>query len=145
MPALREREGDVALLTRHFLHQFIREIPSLRGRHPSQGALDMLCAYSFPGYARELKNIVERAAYRGNTGEITPGDVGILSGEGNGAGGTLNILRKSRGVKGRPDQKSPGRRQWKPGHGRPFRGAVLSSIQILFAKVYSRAGSFIGR
>ena len=80
VPPLRDREGDVELLARHFLAEFMREIPSLSGKRLSKAAIDRLRDYSFPGNVRELKNIIERAAYRDTTNEITPVDLGMLGG-----------------------------------------------------------------
>lgn len=45
----------------------------------ADSALLVLRQYHFPGNARELKNIIERAACRDTTNEITPEDVGMLS------------------------------------------------------------------
>lgn len=81
VPPLRERQGDIAVLAQHFLNQFAREIPAFHGKTLSQAAIDMLQGYSFPGNIRELKNIVERAAYRDVTNEITPEDIGMLASE----------------------------------------------------------------
>ncbi len=78
VPPLRRREGDIPLLARHFLSQFMQEIPSLGGKRLSKTALDVLEKYDFPGNVRELKNIIERAAYRDTTNEITPEDLGFL-------------------------------------------------------------------
>ncbi len=78
VPALREREGDIEILARHFLQEFMAEIPALGGKRWSRAATDALRQYSFPGNIRELKNIVERAAYRDTTNEITPVDIGML-------------------------------------------------------------------
>ena len=78
VPPLRERQGDIPVLARHFLSQFMLEIPALRGKRLSQSALDVLQKYPFPGNVRELKNIIERAAYRDVTSEITPEDIGML-------------------------------------------------------------------
>ncbi len=78
VPALREREGDITFLACHFLNQFMHEIPSLGGKRLSTSAMDVLERYSFPGNVRELKNIIERAAYRDITNEITPEDLGML-------------------------------------------------------------------
>jgi len=77
VPALRNRQGDIEILARHFLTVFMQEIPSLRGKCLSQKALRILSGYSFPGNVRELKNIIERAAYRDTTSEITPEDLGM--------------------------------------------------------------------
>ena len=77
VPPLRDRQGDVDLLARHFLNLFMQEIPSLGGKRLSQSALGVLRRYPFPGNVRELKNIIERAAYRDTTNEITPEDLGM--------------------------------------------------------------------
>jgi len=79
VPALREREGDVDVLAQHFLDQFAREIPAFRGKVLAERTLSMLRRHSFPGNVRELKNIIERGAYRDTTNEITPKDIGMLS------------------------------------------------------------------
>lgn len=78
VPPLRQRNGDIPMLAHHFLNLFMKEIPSLRGKHLSKAALDVLGKYAFPGNVRELKNIIERSAYRDTTNEITPEDLGML-------------------------------------------------------------------
>ena len=78
VPPLREREGDIAVLAGHFLEEFARDIPAFRGKTLSAVAIAELLAYRFPGNVRELKNIIERAAYRDTTNEITPEDIGLL-------------------------------------------------------------------
>ncbi len=78
VPPLCQREGDIVLLARHFLNQFMLEIPSLKGKRLSASSQNLLSKYAFPGNVRELKNIIERAAYKDTTKEITPEDIGIL-------------------------------------------------------------------
>jgi DNA-binding NtrC family response regulator len=78
VPPLREREGDVEVLARHFLNQFALEIPAFRDRRLSQEALKRLNRHRFPGNVRELKNIIERAAYRDTGSEITLEDLGLI-------------------------------------------------------------------
>ncbi|MBN2683865.1 MAG: sigma-54-dependent Fis family transcriptional regulator [Pontiellaceae bacterium] len=78
VPAVRDRTGDIPILARHFLHQFMQEIPSLQGKRLSMEAVRILEKYPFPGNIRELKNIIERAAYRDTTNEITSEDIGML-------------------------------------------------------------------
>jgi DNA-binding NtrC family response regulator len=60
LPPLRERKGDIPLLTSHFLRKYTEEIgKEIRGIAPE--ALSLLENYSFPGNVRELENIIERA------------------------------------------------------------------------------------
>ena len=79
VPPLRDRQGDIEVLAQHFLDQFAREIPLFAGKTLSRSAIEMLRRYRFPGNVRELKNIIERAAYRDTTDEITPEDIGMLA------------------------------------------------------------------
>jgi DNA-binding NtrC family response regulator len=77
LPALRERQGDVEVLARFFLHKFMEEIPDFQGKRFSEAAMAHLAKYHYPGNVRELKNIVERAVYRDTTNQITPRDLGL--------------------------------------------------------------------
>lgn len=60
MPPLREREGDVAILSRHLLKRLVREY-GYPDAQLSDAALAKLERYDFPGNVRELENILERA------------------------------------------------------------------------------------
>ena len=61
LPALRERQGDVALLARHFLGKLERRLGRpLAGFTP--GSEQRLADHHWPGNVRELENVVERAA-----------------------------------------------------------------------------------
>lgn len=61
LPPLRERAGDIAPLTRHFLAR-IGEQPGLRALSISDGALALLGAYDWPGNVRQLQAVLFRAA-----------------------------------------------------------------------------------
>ena len=63
LPPLRSRKEDIPVLATHFLERFGVEVGGLRCRRISDEALVALSGYDFPGNIRELKNIVERAAY----------------------------------------------------------------------------------
>src|SRR5262249_9011350 len=78
VPPLRERREDIEVLARYFLEQFMREIPTLRGKRLSKSALAALRRHRFPGNLRELKNVIERAAYRETGDEIGIDDLGPL-------------------------------------------------------------------
>ncbi|MBI1910345.1 MAG: sigma-54-dependent Fis family transcriptional regulator [Deltaproteobacteria bacterium] len=60
IPPLREREGDVALLARHFVRlysaKYGNEIAGINDL-----AMALLCAYSWPGNVRELENVIKSA------------------------------------------------------------------------------------
>jgi formate hydrogenlyase transcriptional activator len=60
VPPLREREGDIPLLVRHFTQQFSKRMNKVIDTIPS-AALDALCRYPWPGNIRELQNVIERA------------------------------------------------------------------------------------
>jgi transcriptional regulator with PAS, ATPase and Fis domain len=59
MPPLREREGDLTLLIRHFLEKQ-RQKRHHRFEGIAQNALEMLKRYRWPGNVRELENLIER-------------------------------------------------------------------------------------
>ena len=77
VPALRERQGDVRMLAKHFLAEFLREVPALGEKTWDEAALAALERHPFPGNVRELKTIVERAAYRDTTREINVEDLAL--------------------------------------------------------------------
>jgi Nif-specific regulatory protein len=60
IPPLRERKPDVLLLADHFLQRFSAE-HGRDIRRLSTPAIDMLTSYHWPGNARELQNVIERA------------------------------------------------------------------------------------
>ncbi len=53
LPPLRERQGDIPALARHFLAR-IGEQPGLRELGITDGALSLLAAYDWPGNVRQL-------------------------------------------------------------------------------------------
>jgi transcriptional regulator with PAS, ATPase and Fis domain len=61
IPPLREREGDVELLARHFLQELARQ-QELEPKALDPDAIAALRAHSWPGNIRELKNVIEHAA-----------------------------------------------------------------------------------
>ena len=60
VPPLRERKQDLSRLIQYFLKQYAAK-HARKVDHVSQPALAMLKAYEYPGNARELANVVERA------------------------------------------------------------------------------------
>lgn len=77
LPPLRERDGDIELLSRHFLAEFrTGSAASL-----SLEAMDALRAHCWPGNVRELMGRVRRAAVTAEQGEVRPGDLGFSRAE----------------------------------------------------------------
>src|SRR2546429_919864 len=74
-PPLRERKEDIPLLAHHFLARFNQR--NAARRTLTQGALQKMTAYDFPGNARELENVVEQAAALAHSDEIDAADVFI--------------------------------------------------------------------
>ena len=74
LPPLREREGDIPLLARHFVTKYAnamgKETPTI-----SPEALDLLSSHQWPGNVRELQNAIERAMVVAQGGVIKSSDL----------------------------------------------------------------------
>jgi len=70
LPPLRERQGDISALTRHFLTR-IGDQPGLRALSISDTALSLLSAYDWPGNVRQLQAVLFRAAVFCDTETLT--------------------------------------------------------------------------
>jgi two-component system response regulator PilR (NtrC family) len=74
MPSLRECREDIPLLA----DAILRRLSASHGTQPAQlsdGATQALAAYDFPGNARELENILERATALSASKIIQPADL----------------------------------------------------------------------
>ncbi len=61
LPPLRERQGDISALCRHFLAR-IGDQPGLRSLSITDSALSLLSAFDWPGNVRQLQAVLFRAA-----------------------------------------------------------------------------------
>src|SRR5215470_5142719 len=69
LPALRERLGDIPLLSRHFLRKYA-DATSSPAEVLSPDALSRLLAHAWPGNIRELENVIQRAVILADGREI---------------------------------------------------------------------------
>jgi DNA-binding NtrC family response regulator len=76
LPPLRERKEDVPLLVEHFVDRFNIEMEK-KVEGVSDGALRILMGYDWPGNARELRNVIERAMVVAKDTRITEADVSL--------------------------------------------------------------------
>jgi formate hydrogenlyase transcriptional activator len=76
LPPIRERKGDIPLLVHHFARKFAARMNKKIDTISSQ-TMQMLDSMPWPGNARELANIIERAVIlsRGNVLEVQLGDL----------------------------------------------------------------------
>jgi PAS domain S-box-containing protein len=75
IPPLRERKDDIPLLIGHFLRNFNEEYK--KNKSLSMAAMDILCAYHWPGNIRELSNIIERLVLTTKNDVIEPNELPI--------------------------------------------------------------------
>jgi transcriptional regulator with GAF, ATPase, and Fis domain len=78
IPPLRERRGDIVLLTDAFLEEMGHAI-GCRPAGISDEARSLLSGHDWPGNVRELRNVLERATILCGGGLITPKHVALQS------------------------------------------------------------------
>ncbi len=76
LPSLRERGEDLEALALHFLAEFAAELGRPRTGF-SPAALARIRAHAWPGNARELRNVIERAVLMGEGPRVEAGDLAI--------------------------------------------------------------------
>ncbi len=76
-PALREHKGDLPALVARFLDEAARR-NRRRGMRLTEGAMQALLAYDFPGNVRELRNVVERLVILADAETIAEDEVRSL-------------------------------------------------------------------
>jgi two-component system response regulator AtoC len=78
IPPLRERREDIPLLVDHFIEKFNIEMgKEIRGI--SEGAVRILMSNDWPGNARELRNVIERAVVVAKGNIVTEADISLPS------------------------------------------------------------------
>ncbi|MAV76660.1 MAG: sigma-54-dependent Fis family transcriptional regulator [Actinobacteria bacterium TMED172] len=76
LPPLKEREGDIRILSRHFLLNANREY--LKNTVLSKGVLERLESFSWPGNIRQLENVIKRAVLIAQDGNITSSSIELI-------------------------------------------------------------------
>ncbi|MBI5234197.1 MAG: sigma-54-dependent Fis family transcriptional regulator [Deltaproteobacteria bacterium] len=74
LPALRERTGDIELLSKHFLEKFHSEM-CVEKKTLSPEALEDMERYHWPGNIRELENTLLRAVLTSSNVALSPRDL----------------------------------------------------------------------
>ncbi len=73
LPPLRQRQGDVRILARHFLMNANREY-----QHQTvlgKGVMERMESYNWPGNIRQLENVIKRAVLMAADGQINVRDI----------------------------------------------------------------------
>jgi two-component system, NtrC family, response regulator GlrR len=76
LPALRERTGDIVLLTYDFLEKQAASMKT-RPKILSLAALNRLLSHTWPGNVRELQNVLMRASVLSDHDVIEPSDINL--------------------------------------------------------------------
>ena len=79
VPSLRERVEDIPLLAEHFLAKGERDLGTVR--RLSQGATDLIRAYSWPGNVRQLENTIRRLLVTATETDIARAEVEQVLGQ----------------------------------------------------------------
>ncbi len=79
VPSLRERVEDIPLLAEHFLAKGERDLGTIR--RLSQGASDLIRAYSWPGNVRQLENAIRRLLVTATETDIAKAEVEQVLGQ----------------------------------------------------------------
>jgi transcriptional regulator with PAS, ATPase and Fis domain len=95
LPPLRERLDDLPALVRHFIHAACRKY-RMPEKSVSEGGLDALMAYGWPGNIRELSHTLERAVILADSDQLGAGDFELDRGRASASRLSLNLEENER-------------------------------------------------
>jgi len=78
IPPLRERKDDIPELASYFLNKYSKKLSKVVTEFTAE-ALELLAGYHWPGNARELENVIERAVILCESDRIVAEDLSIPS------------------------------------------------------------------
>jgi two-component system response regulator FlrC len=118
IPPLKERPGDIPLLTEHFLDKYSLAYGKEK-KSISAEAYDRLCHHDWPGNVRELENIIARGVLLASGNEVSltdlfleeaPAAPAVGSGLGTSSGELMTIREMERGLIHKALSKTDGNR-----------------------------------
>jgi two-component system nitrogen regulation response regulator GlnG len=133
LPPLRERGDDLAVLVRHFVRRFSREL----GRDVQDvapEALARLRAYSWPGNVRELQSVLKQALLHARGATLLPAHVPALPAE---PGGPVPTPVDTGDA---PDLEAFVRRCLASGDGDQYAQAHLALDRVLLSRALEATG-----
>jgi DNA-binding NtrC family response regulator len=97
IPPLRERQGDIPLLVRHYVDKYARRMNKRIDTIPEE-TIAVLCNYFWPGNIRELQNLIERSVIltQGNVLQIQLNDLQASNPASSPMAGTLEDVERQR-------------------------------------------------
>jgi len=93
LPALRDRENDIALLAQHFLQLYAGQ-SGKTGLSLTRNAVNAITRHDWPGNVRELQNKIRRAVIMGERKQLTALDLELSNKEGQAKPTTLKDARE---------------------------------------------------
>ncbi len=97
IPPLRERESDIPALSRHLMARIAQQ-PGLRSLGITDGAMNLLSGYNWPGNVRQLQNALFRAAVLCEGDALTIADFPHIASRANGSMAKASTHNQSDGA-----------------------------------------------
>jgi transcriptional regulator with GAF, ATPase, and Fis domain len=80
IPPLRERKEDIPFLAEHFVKKLSRDLGA-KAESISEGAIQKLVEYPWPGNVRQLENVIERSLVLASGSHLEAADIRLDTGQ----------------------------------------------------------------